>query len=108
MPCKQQSNIPTVYQTHVFAKLHEQNEHWLHLKILLNSNEIGKDWMQWRFLQSSWCWVQSFFWQVMQMHLQAWALLLEIKFRKIIGFNLWNQWANQQTNQMVNQPRNLE
>jgi hypothetical protein len=27
MPCKQQSDIPTVYQTHVFAKLHKQIEH---------------------------------------------------------------------------------
>ncbi len=32
MPCNQAVNIPTVYQTHVFAKLHEQNEHWLRLK----------------------------------------------------------------------------
>ncbi len=39
MPCNQQSNIPTVYQTHVFAKLHQQIKHWLRLNILLNSNE---------------------------------------------------------------------
>ncbi len=39
MPYKQQSNHPTVYQTHVFAKLHKQNEYWLRLKFLLNSNE---------------------------------------------------------------------
>jgi hypothetical protein len=35
MPCKQQSLIPTVYQTHVFAKLHQQIKHWLRLKKLL-------------------------------------------------------------------------
>ncbi len=39
MPCNQQSHILTVYQTHVFAKLHKQNENWLRLKILLSSNE---------------------------------------------------------------------
>ncbi len=33
MPCKQQSDILTVYQIHVFAKLHKQNKNWLHLKI---------------------------------------------------------------------------
>jgi hypothetical protein len=34
----------TVYQTHVFAKLHKQIEHWLHLKNILNSNGNKKDW----------------------------------------------------------------
>jgi hypothetical protein len=33
MPCNQQSHIPIVYQTHVFAKLHKQNKNWLRLKI---------------------------------------------------------------------------
>ncbi len=31
MPSKQ-SHILTVYQTHVFAKLHKQTEHWLCLE----------------------------------------------------------------------------
>ncbi len=31
MPCKQQSDIPIVYQTHVFAKLHKQIKDWLRL-----------------------------------------------------------------------------
>ncbi len=44
MPCKQQSHIPTVYQTHVFAKLHKHIKDWLHLKILLNSKWNEKDW----------------------------------------------------------------
>jgi hypothetical protein len=33
MPCKQQSNIPTVYQTQFFAKLHKQN--WLPFLIFI-------------------------------------------------------------------------
>jgi hypothetical protein len=44
MPCNQQSNIHSVYQTHAFAKLHMQIEHWLHLKKILNSNWNKKDW----------------------------------------------------------------
>ncbi len=39
MPYNQQSNISSVYQTHVFAELHKQNKNWLGLKILLNSHE---------------------------------------------------------------------
>ncbi len=44
MPYKQQSDILTVYQAHVFAKLHKQIEHWLHLKYHW-SIENKKDWM---------------------------------------------------------------
>jgi hypothetical protein len=32
MPCKQHPDNPTVYQTHVFAKLQKQLEDWLHLE----------------------------------------------------------------------------
>ncbi len=32
MPCKQQLDILSVFQTHVFAKLHKQFEDWLRLK----------------------------------------------------------------------------
>ncbi len=51
----------------------------------------------------SWCYWHSFFQQVMQMHSQVWALLLDIKFGKIIWFNSKNQWANWLTNQVTNQ-----
>jgi hypothetical protein len=44
MPCNQAVNIPTVCQTHVFAKLHKQNKNWLRLKKLLDSNWNKKDW----------------------------------------------------------------
>jgi hypothetical protein len=37
MPSKQQSHIPTVYQTHVFAKLHKQIEHRLHFKKIIEA-----------------------------------------------------------------------
>jgi hypothetical protein len=57
------------YQTHVFAKLHKQIEHWLRLKKIfgqqLKQKEIE---LQWRLFGSSWCYWQSFFWQVMQLH----------------------------------------
>ncbi len=39
----------------------------------------------------------------MQMHLLAWAVLLEIKFGWIVWFNLRNQWANQWMNQICEQ-----
>ncbi len=103
MPCKQQSTFPQFYQTHVFAKLHEQNKTWLRLIFFIEQQWKAKDWMQWQLLQSFWCWLQSSFWQVMQMHSQAWALLLEIKFRKSIGFNLKNKWTIQWMNQVANQ-----
>jgi hypothetical protein len=32
MPCKQQSDIVTVYQTHVVARLYKQIKHWLRKK----------------------------------------------------------------------------
>ncbi len=37
MPSKQQSHILTIYQTHVFAKLHKQIEHWLRLKKIIEA-----------------------------------------------------------------------
>ncbi len=37
MPSKQQSHILTVYQTHVFAKLHKQIKHWLRLKKIIEA-----------------------------------------------------------------------
>ncbi len=72
MPCKQQSDILTVYQTHVFAKLHKQIEHWLHLKKLIEALK-EKDWMQWQLFPRSWCYLHSFFGQGMQMHSQVLA-----------------------------------
>ncbi len=64
-----QSHILTVYQTHVFAKLHKQIELWLCLKFLFGQQLKQKDIkLQWQLFQGSWCYWQSFFWQVMQMH----------------------------------------
>ncbi len=37
-----------------------------------------------------------------------WAQQLEIFFWLIIGFDLWNQWANQKNNQLANQPNKTE
>ncbi len=96
MPCTQ-SNIPIVYQTHVFAKLHKQNKNWLHLNILFGKQWSAKEWMQWQLFPSSWCYWQSSFRQVWEMHF--WIML-----GWIIWFDLWNQWANQWTNQLSNQP----
>ncbi len=90
------SHIPTVYQTHVFAKLHKQNKNWP--RFFFEQQWKGKDWMQWRFLHSSWCWMQSFFWQVMQMHFKIWIRLLEIEFDWIIWFD-----SKKQTNKTVQQ-----
>ena len=97
MPCKQQSDIPTVYQTHVFAKLHKQNENWLRLKILFGKQWSAKEWLQWQLFPSFWCYWRSSFRQVWEMHF--WIML-----SWIIWFDLWNQWANQRTNQLSNQP----
>ncbi len=72
MPSKQQSHILIVYQTHVFAKLHKQIEHWLRKKKLIETLK-GKDWMQWQLFQNSWSYWHSFFWQVMHMHSQVLA-----------------------------------
>ena len=92
MPCTQ-SDILTVYQTQFFAKLHKQ--------IWLQQWE-GKDWMQCRLFQSSYCYWQSFSRQLIQMHSQTLALLLEILFKWIIWFDLMNQWAIQRINQVSN------
>ncbi len=59
MPSKQ-SEILSVYQTHVFA-IHMQIEDWLHLKKLLNSNWKQRIELQWQLSSSSWCCWQSFF-----------------------------------------------
>ncbi len=93
-------NILTVYQTHVFAKLHKQNENWLHLKFLLSINwsiEKDKTNLKRQLFPSSWCYWRSSFRQVWEMHF--WIML-----GWIIWFNLWNQWENQLTNQLSNQP----
>ena len=67
-----------------------------------------KDWMQCRLFWSSWCLWQSFFREVMHMHSQVWAQLLEIKLGRTIWFDLRNQWAIQRMNQVAsrfaNQP----
>ncbi len=102
MPSKKQSDIPTVYQTHVLAKLHMQIKYWLHLKTLLKLLK-GKDWMEWQLFPSSWCFRQSIFRQIQEMLSWIWAQPLEILFQWIIWFNLWNQLENQQTNQLANQ-----
>ncbi len=64
--------------------------------------------MQCQFLWSSWCLWQSFFQQVMHMHSQVWAQLLEIKLGWIIWFDLRNRRAIQRMNQVAsrfaNQP----
>ncbi len=68
MPSKH-SDILTVHQTHIFAKLHKQVEDWLRLKNLFGQQSKQKEIeLQWKLFQSSWCYWQSFFWQVMQMH----------------------------------------
>ena len=75
-------------------------------KFFIEQQWKGKDWMQLRLLQSFWCRLQSFFWQVMQMHSQAWAQSLGIKFEWIFWLNLRNQWTNQLTKQLTDQPMN--
>ncbi len=87
MPFKQ-SHILTVYQTHDFANLHKQIKDWLRFKSLLNSIWNKTDWTAVAFFWSSWCFWQPFFWQVMQMHFKVWARLLEIKFERIIWFDI--------------------
>ena len=75
------------------------------LKIFIGHHSkqwTGKNWMQCRFFWSSWCLWQSFFRQVMHMHSQVWAQLLEIKLGWIIWFDLRNQWAIQRMNQVAN------
>jgi hypothetical protein len=42
MPCNQQSNILTVYQTHVFAKLHKQNKNLTAFKNIIWKAMISK------------------------------------------------------------------
>ncbi len=72
-----------------FAKLHKQIKDWLSWNILFGQQLKRKEIeLQWQFFQSSWYFWQSFFWQVMQMHFQVWARLLDIKFNWIIWFGL--------------------
>jgi len=88
-----------------FAWLHKQII-WLRFKIFVGHHSKWwkeKDWMQCRLFWSSCCYWQAFIQEVMHMHSQVWAQLLEIKFVSIIWFDFSNQWAIQRMNQVVNQ-----
>jgi hypothetical protein len=105
MPCKQQSDIFTVYQTHALANLHKQIEDWLHLKFLLISNQNKQDWSN----------VGSFkvFGAIGTLLLESHAhaltslsLVAGDQVRSFIWFDYSNLWAIQQMKQVPNQVTN--